>query len=59
MNSSERYHGLDFVRAVAMMLGVVLHTCMLFRDDLHFPMIAGEYRGDAINTFAVKFIHFF
>ena len=59
MHSTERYHGLDFVRAIAMMLGVVLHTSMLFRDDFHWPMIAGEYRGDAINTFAVKFIHFF
>ena len=59
MNSSERYHGLDFVRAVAMMLGVVIHTSMLFRDDFNWLMIAGEYRGDSINTFAVKFIHFF
>ncbi len=59
MKPNERYHGLDFVRAVAMMLGVVIHTSMLFRDDFNWPMIAGEYRGDAINTFAIKFIHFF
>ena len=59
MDKQERYHGLDFVRAVAMMLGVVLHISMFFRDDFPHHWLAGEYRGDAINTFLVKAIHFF
>ena len=59
MNNQERYHGLDFVRAVAMMLGVVIHTVVFFRDDIIVTMIAGNYHGDPLNTFTVKFIHFF
>jgi glucan biosynthesis protein C len=59
MKNQERYHGLDFVRAVAMMLGVVIHTCCFFRDDIQFGWVVGEYGGDSLNTFTVKFIHFF
>ena len=59
MGNHERYHGLDFVRAVAMMLGVVIHTCCFFRDDIINTWPAGDYYGDPLNTFTVKFIHFF
>ena len=59
MDNHERYHGLDFVRAVAMMLGVVIHTCCFFRDDIIGLWPAGDYHGDPLNTFTVKFIHFF
>ena len=59
MGNQERYHGLDFVRAMAMLLGVVIHTCCFFRDDILFGWVAGEYEGDSLNTFTVKFIHFF
>ena len=59
MTNQERYHGLDFVRAIAMLLGVVIHTSAYFRDDYIYPWIAGEYRGDGVNTFLVDFIHFF
>ena len=59
MNNQERYHGLDFVRAVAMMLGVVLHVSMFFRDENSFHWLAGEYKRDSINTLAVKGIHLF
>ena len=59
MNNQERYHGLDFVRAVAMMLGVVIHTCCFFRDDIIGLWPAGDYHGHPLNTFTVKFIHFF
>jgi hypothetical protein len=59
MKDQGRYHGLDFVRAVAMMLGVVIHTCCFFRDDIISTWPAGDYHGDPLNTFTVKFIHFF
>ena len=59
MGNQERYHGLDFVRAVAMMLGVVLHVSMFFCDNNSFHWIAGEHKRDSINTFAVRGIHFF
>jgi len=59
MGKQERYHGLDFVRAVAMMLGVVLHVSMFFCDVNSFHWLAGEYKRDSINTFAVKGIHLF
>ncbi|MDP6232055.1 MAG: acyltransferase family protein [Nitrospinaceae bacterium] len=59
MQGQERYHGLDFVRAVAMMLGVVLHVSMFFCDNNSFHWIAGEHKRDSLNTFAVRSIHFF
>jgi glucan biosynthesis protein C len=59
MDKQERYHGLDFVRAVAMMLGVVLHISMFFCDVNSFHWIAGEHKRDSLNTFAVMGIHFF
>ncbi len=59
MKGQERYHGLDFVRAMAMLLGVVIHTSMFFRDDILDSWVTGAYQGDYLNTFAVKFIHFF
>ena len=30
MNQHERYHGLDFVRAVAMMLGLSVHVNIFY-----------------------------
>jgi glucan biosynthesis protein C len=59
MTNQERYHGLDFVRAVAMLLGVVLHISMFFCDVNSFHWIAGEHKRDSLNTFAVMGIHFF
>ena len=59
MDKQVRYHGLDFVRAVAMMLGVVLHVSMFFCDENTFHWLAGEYNRDPINTFALKAIHLF
>ena len=57
MDKQERYHGLDFVRAVAMMLGVVLHISMFFCDNNSFHWIGGEHKRDSVNTFAVRGIH--
>ena len=59
MDKQERYYGLDFVRAVAMMLGVVIHTCCFFRDDIIDTWATGDYYGDPLNTYIVKFILFF
>ena len=59
MDKQVRYHGLDCVRAVAMMLGVVIHTCCFFRDDIIDTWATGDYYGDPLNTYIVKFIHFF
>ena len=59
MDKQERYHGLDFVRAVAMMLGVVLHISMFFCDNNSFHWIGGEHKRDTVNTFAVRGIHLF
>ena len=46
MDKQVRYHGLDCVRAVAMMLGVVIHTCCFFRDDIIDTWATGDYYGD-------------
>ena len=60
MHNQERYHGLDFVRASAMLLGLVIHTSICFTtDSLRAPFASGNYQGDIINDFACNFIHLF
>lgn len=45
----QRYHGLDFVRAAAMLLGLSLHVnIFFFSEDPRF-WNSGEYHGDPIN----------
>ena len=59
----ERYHGLDFVRAIAMLLGVVLHVTVFFMPPAaytgFFTWAAGEYHGDVLNYAASHTIHLF
>lgn len=61
--SQERYHGLDFVRAIAMLLGVILHVTVFFMPaDAYtgfFTWAAGEYHGDVLNYAASHTIHLF
>ena len=61
--SQERYHGLDFVRAIAMLLGVVLHVTVFFMPPAaytgFFTWAAGEYHGDVLNYAASHTIHLF
>ena len=59
MNASERYHGLDFVRAIAMLLGLVLHVCIFFMPADNYNWFSGEYSGDPVNRWLLNFIHLF
>ena len=59
MDPKERYHGLDFVRAMAMMLGLVLHVCIFFMPADNYLWVAGEYSGDPANRWLLNFIHLF
>ena len=59
MNASERYHGLDFVRAIAMLLGLVLHVCIFFMPADNYKWFSGEYSGDPVNRWLLNFIHLF
>ena len=59
MESEERYHGLDFVRAMAMLLGLVLHVCIFFMPVDNYGWVAGEYSGDPVNRWLLNFIHLF
>ena len=59
MNASERYHGLDFVRAIAMLLGLVLHVCIFFMPADNYLWFSGEYSGDPVNRWLLNFIHLF
>ena len=45
----QRYHALDFVRAVAMLLGLSLHVNIFFMSENQRFWNAGEYHGDPIN----------
>jgi len=56
MNNQERYHGLDFVRAVAMMLGLSVHVNVFFSSEDWLFFNTGEYHGDPINQFIAFFI---
>ena len=57
-SSQERYHGIDLVRSVAMLLGLVIHVSIFFMDDQH-PMVVGERYTDPVNRLVVEFIHLF
>ncbi len=59
MNNQERYHGLDFVRAMAMILGVVIHTVGSFGADINPGGGSGEYKGHHYNSFIGDSIHLF
>ena len=59
MDNQERYHGLDFVRAMAMLLGLVLHVCIFFMPVDNYIWVAGEYSGDPVNRWLLNFIHLF
>jgi len=59
MEKQERYHGLDFVRAMAMILGVVIHTVSHFQADLNPGGGGGEYNGHEYNSFIGNAIHLF
>ena len=64
MNSNERYHSLDFVRAIAMLLGVLLHVSMHFAEHSKIPWAfntwsTGESHGNVLNTNISNFIHLF
>ncbi len=39
MDASTRYHGLDALRSVAMLLGIVLHACQLFIAPEFIPQV--------------------
>jgi len=54
----KRYHGLDLVRAIAMMLGLVIHVSIFFMDDQGYWMM-GERFPDSFNKTVVEFIHLF
>ena len=58
-NPTERYHSLDFLRGVAMYLGVVIHTSCFF-GPVH-PMGLGwaEYYPDPLNYQVIWGIHLF
>jgi len=58
MKSSKRYHGLDLVRAVAMLLGLVMHVSMFYRES-SWGWIAGSRMTDSLNLLATEAIHFF
>ena len=57
--SNERYPDLDFLRAVVMLLGLVLHTSFLFMPPEFLGYTTGEYVGDEMNSQIVSFIHLF
>ena len=59
MKKQERYHGLDFVRAMAMLLGLVLHVCIFFMPVDNYLWVSGEYSGDPVNRWLLNFIHLF
>ena len=59
MSNQERYHGLDFVRAMAMILGVVIHTVGSFGADINAGGGSGEYEGSHYNSLIGETIHLF
>ena len=54
-----RYHDMDFVRASAMLLGLVLHVCIFFLPPRELSWWSGEYRGDEVNLQFWNLIHLF
>ena len=57
-NSEPRYYGLDLVRSIAMLLGIVIHTSIYFMDDQVIWM-RKEHFTDPLNQMVVEFIHLF
>jgi glucan biosynthesis protein C len=58
-NTNERYPDLDFVRAVVMLLGLVLHVCIFFLPPQQLFWGTGEYVGNEMNLQLQNFIHLF
>ena len=56
MDKKERYHGLDFVRSIAMMLGLAVHVNIFYFSEDRMFWSAGEYHSDPINQFIAFFI---
>lgn len=46
---TQRFHDLDFVRATAMLLGLLLHVCIFFMPAHKYFWGAGEYFGDVLE----------
>ena len=55
----QRYHDLDFVRAAAMLLGLLLHVCIFFMPPEKYFWGSGDYSGDILNAQFLNFIHLF
>ena len=59
-NPTERYHSLDFLRAVAMYLGVILHVTILFGSpDRILWNFYSEYYQDPVNYQITWGVHLF
>lgn len=56
---TQRYHDLDFVRATAMLLGLLLHVCIFFMPPHKYFWGTGEYFGDVLDLQFLNFIHLF
>lgn len=56
---TQRFHDLDFVRATAMLLGLLLHVCIFFMPAHKYFWGAGEYFGDVLDLQFLNFIHLF
>ena len=60
MEQTERYHSLDFLRAMAMYLGVILHVTILFGSpDRILWNFYGEYYQDPVDYQITWGIHLF
>jgi len=57
--SNERYPDLDFVRAVVMLLGLVLHVSLFFMPPHELFWGTGEYVGDEMDLQFCNVIHLF
>ncbi|KKD59391.1 hypothetical protein RN22_15855 [Grimontia sp. AD028] len=52
-----RYHGLDFTRAILMMLGVVIHSSVAFAIDVNSRAVLNHSNG--VYNIIIDFIHIF
>jgi len=55
-DNSIRYHGLDAMRGIAMLLGIVLHAALPYVPDVEFFWPTDERSSQLINTI-FQFIH--